>query len=641
MNLSDTKKLTIQDLDGLSRLLMLLANYFKVEIGQKLLEHFRTIAEPQVLLNAARMPLSDNDAINKLVRLVNVYHLLPSTASVYLRDLVEVVVQTEAVLMSCSRSPFSEPLAKYLDRNAPEAAEYFINCLISPPHIRTLRNLLSENLAPKLLAELGSRTQQIARIAFKSGNTELIVPGLRLCKDLSQLINGWVTSDDIIEPVRDLWRNEQFNPSDWGRYPERVFQMYELILWIFMQVLRETPRIDLIMDVILLYTGNIPVDRSHVSHFLYGHVAQNKSLQFRRNILLRFQIWFGDSSVSWSTKTALLRYVVSPMIFVHTGQASEESIFDKSIVEWFHQKIWVANEQGAFASSDDLFKIELLHLTTILIRQAPQLFSGAKKDLIKFVWVYIMSEDQTVKQVASLLAAQFFAAYDSPAKFIMRTWTGLLQPPHIEGNRTLVRQALDILAPVLRTMPPEKNVPHWSRTTRKLLAEEGSGIMQTIVIYQLIMRHPDLFYPYRALFIPHIINSLHRLGPSLNPAPAAEGQIISIDILEVIRKWEDKMRLVREGTAMDEDGPADETPDWVTPLHYREAVISFLTRACCSLQESNARTIGVGRALTLMRNFLRLPAWPDVNFKLDYFRKVMCEVCDNSFLASLFLNYCL
>ena len=123
---------------------------------------------------------------------------------------------------------------------------------------------------------------------------------------------------------------------------------------------------------------------------------------------------------------------------------------------------------------------------------------------------------------------------------------------------------------------------------------------------------------------PHIINSLHKFGPSLNPT--TDGQIISLDILEVIRKWEDKMRLVREGSSMDEDGPADETPEWVTPLHFREAVISFLTRASCSLQEPNARTIGVGRALTLMRNFLRLPAWSDVNFKLDYFRKVLCEV---------------
>ena len=145
-----------------------------------------------------------------------------------------------------------------------------------------------------------------------------------------------------------------------------------------------------------------------------------------------------------------------------------------------------------------------------------------------------------------------------------------------------------------------------------------------IIIYQLIIRHADLFYPHRALFIPHIINSLHKLGPGLNPN--AEGLIISLDILDVMRKWEDKMRQIKEGTLMDEDGPSDETPEWVTPLHFREAVISFLTRASCTIPDPNTRSAGVGRALTLMRNFLRLPAWSDVNFKLDYFRKVLCEV---------------
>ena len=114
MNLSDTKKLTIEDLDGLSRLLMLLSNYFKVEIGHKLLGHFRAIAEPQVLQNTARVPLIENDAIKKLVRLVNIFHLLPVSAVMFLKDLVDSVVQTETYVMACTQSPFSEPLGKYL-----------------------------------------------------------------------------------------------------------------------------------------------------------------------------------------------------------------------------------------------------------------------------------------------------------------------------------------------------------------------------------------------------------------------------------------------------------------------------------------------------------------------------------------------
>ena len=45
MNLADPKRLSIPGLEGLARLLELLTNYFKVEIGHKLLDHFRIVAD--------------------------------------------------------------------------------------------------------------------------------------------------------------------------------------------------------------------------------------------------------------------------------------------------------------------------------------------------------------------------------------------------------------------------------------------------------------------------------------------------------------------------------------------------------------------------------------------------------------------
>ncbi|KAF7880607.1 uncharacterized protein EAF02_007453 [Botrytis sinoallii] len=45
-NLQDPKRLTTHGLDGLARLLQLLTTYFKVEIGARLLEHIRILADP-------------------------------------------------------------------------------------------------------------------------------------------------------------------------------------------------------------------------------------------------------------------------------------------------------------------------------------------------------------------------------------------------------------------------------------------------------------------------------------------------------------------------------------------------------------------------------------------------------------------
>ncbi|KAL5487751.1 TRA1 [Sanghuangporus weigelae] len=612
MNLSDTKKLTIQDLEGLSRLLMLLANYFKVEIGIKLLDHFRTLADPSMLSSAARLPYSENDTINKLVSLVNIYHLLPSSASMYLKDLVDAVVQTEARLFSCAETPFSEPLGKYVDRYASEAVDYFLNCIVSPRHVRTLRNLLNTKSAPKLLRELAARQRDIVRVCFQSGVPEAVLPGLLLCGDISRLIPGWTIGNDVVEAVRTLWSMEPEHPPDWARISRPIFDKHEAMIAVFKKALQESPRIDILFDIVSVCSMDAVVDRTELTHFLYDHVALSESLPFRRNILLRFLIWFDDPSIPYSRKTYFLRYIISPMIFVHTSRPSEECILDKATIEQLHAKLWKANDPDAFADTDDLFKIEILHLTSVLVERLSQLLIHSKKDIIKFVWPYISSDDHTVRQMAYLVTAHFFSVYDSPAKFIMRTWTGLLQPPHVEGNRALIQQTLDILAPVLQKMPLDPTMPHWAKTTRRLLAEEGNGNLHVIMIYQLIARQPDLFYPFRSLFIPHIINSLQRLGFQMNTNN--EGRILALDILEVIYKWEKKA--VDLG---DESG-------WVTPLVFREGVISYLTRAACGPQDIVTRTTVVSRALALMKDLLRLPAWASVNFKLDYFRKSLCEV---------------
>ena len=136
------------------------------------------------------------------------------------------------------------------------------------------------------------------------------------------------------------------------------------------------------------------------------------------------------------------------------------------------------------------------------------------------------------------------------------------------------------------------------------------------MIYQLIARHPTLFYPYRALFILRIINSLQRLGLQMNANN--EGRTLAPDILEVIYKWEQKP--VDSG---DESG-------CVTPPVFREGVISYLTRAACGPQDAVTRTTFVSHALAIMKELLKLPAWPNVNFKLNYFRKILCEV--NSYM---------
>lgn len=612
-NLADPKRLSIGGLEGLGRLLKLLTNYFKVEIGAKLLDHFRYIADPQMLRNSARLPLSDNEAIMKLVRLVDIFHLLPSAANVFLRDLVDAVVLIESQLNAASQTPFSEPLGKFLDRYPSESVDFFFRCINKPRHVRTLRNLLQAKTAMKLHKELISRSKDIADICLRRGDDNAILAGLLLCSDLIKLSPGWTKGNEVIDALLDLWRTESQRPIDDVAVPHELAQRWRLIVTILMKALEESPRIDIIFDIISIYSRHATMELGDFTRFIYHHIAINGSLFYRRNILLRFLTWFDDPSVSWSTKTYFLRYVLSPMIVVHATRTRDEGLLDRFVLGHFHDRIWKRmSDSASFTDADDLFKIEVLYMTTVMVRFCPKLLNEAKKDIIKCAWAYITSEDSLVKQTAYLLAARFFEAFPTPPKFILRVWTGLLKPPHSEG-RALVKQALDILPPVLQKMPSEPGLPNWAVTTRRLLAEEGNGLSQIILIYQLIVRQPDLFYPYRALFIPHMVNSLGKLG--LLGSATSESRLLSLDILAVIYSWEQK------------SSKSDENQSgWVTPLGFRETMVSYLVRISTAMQDAQSRGSYVPRALALLKEFLGASGWNDVTFKLDFFRKALDQV---------------
>ncbi|KAF7789373.1 hypothetical protein EIP86_000317 [Pleurotus ostreatoroseus] len=622
MNLADPKRLSIPGLEGLARLLELLTNYFKVEIGHKLLDHFRFVADPQMLQASSRLPLTENEGITKLVRLANIFHLLPSAANIFLESLVNAIVQTEAQMHFSSQSPFSEPLAKYLDRYPIEAIDFFMRHLQFPRHVRTLRSILQANLAPSLSKELVSRTDYIVSNCLLGRDASLVMPGLQLSSDLAQLDPSWLTSDGrVLDAVVTLWRINPSLTANTGTPQNDVNQKYGLMLNIFMRALEHSPRIDLLFEIVALFARDLQMELIPVSQFLYRHVALNPSLTYRRNVLMRFMTWFQDPTYHWSHKTYAFRYIVTPTMLVHASHGASEGLIDSDNVQWFHQHVWIPMlDSNGFAETDDAFKVELMHFTAVVIHKYSALLLDVKKDLIKLAYQWINAEDPLVKHTAYLLAARFFEAYEAtPQKFILPVWTGLLSRPHSE-SKSIIRQALDILAPGLeRSQGTEGYPPQWAKTTRRLLAEEAGGWSQVGLIYSLMVKHPSLFFPVRALFIPHVVSNLAKLGISGPSGPTPESRILSLDILQVIFDWEQKAIANNAGQAND----STPGPNWITPLHLRESMISYLLRLASSVTETPVRNLVLPRALSLLRSFVGPSGWTDVTVKLNFFTRAL------------------
>jgi transformation/transcription domain-associated protein len=103
-----------------------------------------------------------------------------------------------------------------------------------------------------------------------------------------------------------------------------------------------------------------------------------------------------------------------------------------------------------------------------------------------------------------------------------QVFVALLRTCQADSRRVLVRQALDTLTPALvrRLAPGDLKYPIWVRYTKKVLVEEGHSMPHLYHIWQLIVRHADLFYTARSGWHPKTTPAVKCRGRKITESPA-------------------------------------------------------------------------------------------------------------------------
>jgi transformation/transcription domain-associated protein len=621
--LSDTNKLSVDFLKGLAVLLEPLQNFFKLEVGQKLLEHFRVIADPQTLQSIAGTVVVENENIKKLVGLANVFHLLPSNANIYLEDLANMIMNTEAHFDSFSPSPFTLPLSRFLCRYPEEGVAYFLRNLQFARHLRTLRNVLQARSAERFRRELATRANSIISDFLSSAETVRVVAGLALCVDLADVDPRWlIDHPEVVNALLAIWRNERLQPSP---NTSESRQKCLLISQLLRKALEETPRVDLLFDLIAIFSRDLPIDTVQTARFFYEHVALQGSLPYRRNVLSRFVTWI-EGRVSWTDKLYFIRIVLTPMLQAHVTRSAKEGLLDSDIISCLFRCFWqpdTEEKKQELLTAGNLFLIELLHLTSVIVTHYSYLLEQNKKELIQFAWSHVNSPEIIVKQSAHVLAARLWNTFEAPDKFIRATLSGLLKQTDADAKKSLTEQGLDVIVKVFPRMTSEDpDDPAWAQAMRRLLSEETIGAPQTTAIYSFMVRHPDTFYPVRSLFVPHMVHSVNRLGFFGNQNPDA--RVLTLDLIEVLFNWEKQAAAAAESNnSMDvDDGNTSDQGPWTMSLAARENVVSYLVRLAVTLigdPSPTPRSQFATKALSLVKQILGASGWKDVTVKLNYY----------------------
>ncbi|KAI1932935.1 transcription-associated protein 1 [Ophidiomyces ophidiicola] len=677
MNLQDPKRLSVAGLDGLARLLTLLTNYFKVEIGARLLDHMKTIADDIVLQKISFGLVEQSPQMKIVAAIFNIFHLLPPAATSFMDNLVNKVLSLEEKLRRTANSPFRKPLVKYLNRYPKESWSFFQVRFHDERFGRFFGQLLADPESASLRAAVAADTNTFVTIAFcqseSPARNTAAINGICAAYSMScyDATKGWLSGSPdlkrhLLNAGRDLeskLRGDKLPVNERLRVKQAEEQLIEIFTVYLSQNLQD---LDFLFDLIDKISAGELKSTIAMPKFLFGNIICNDSIDYRRSVIMRCLDLFSQRSSSQKLKTYAFRNLVNPILAKDVQKTwgspnTGPKLMDKSMTESIHNRLWKPQlgdiSEESSQTGVDHSRMALLQLSALLIKYHHATVQETRKDIIKFAWSYIRLEDIINKYGAYVLISYFIAHYETPSKIVIQIYVALLRAHQNEG-KALVAQALEILAPVLPkrvNSTGDTRYPLWARWPRRILAEETANLQQVMSILQFLVRQPDLFYESRENFVPLIVPSLVKIAAP--PSPSMESKKLALNLIGLIWTWE--KRRVKEQTSaspksrkrkLDEAQgspslppgpplPPKDRPDYMIPLDLRTALIKYLVTFICGLPERFAVPAAklrelpspktppfvmygdmITRAVQLLRNLLSSGFWTDLD--IDLYQKV-------------------
>jgi transformation/transcription domain-associated protein len=388
---------------------------------------------------------------------------------------------------------------------------------------------------------------------------ELQYQGLQLVETLVAHDKNYICEHiDVVKAFRLLWRSK-------GRYlrlqheefmPPRFHDESTMLASFLVNTASAFPKyVDILYELLRIFLQPTTSDFSFVRNFLIHTVAYELSVEQKRNLTKRlFSLLAGDGNEE--TKTVSIELIGIPIIassfplntaFVHenpadwknsppAADASEETegtVLDQDMMTKFATNVLF--KDGSPAACGDQLRVELLRLSTLLLERVHEQLAPHRKDVIKFSWSLLKSDDSSCKNWACVNLCRFISVFETPPKNVVQVYVALMRTYQQEG-KDLVRFALAILIPVLPDRLPPDDFQKMIDYTIKIMYEEGNSALQLAHVWHTIIAHIDIFYEHRQRFFRHMINSLNRLG--LPPNCPIENRTLAVTIVELVLEWD-------------------------------------------------------------------------------------------------------
>ena len=193
--------------------------------------------------------------------------------------------------------------------------------------------------------------------------------------------------------------------------------------------------VHVLFDMLSVFMMQSPVDFTFLKDFYREEVAVIWEPRNKQKLMLLFLRALVDYHVAMDLKVVALRLVVTPMLIttftgarkldtpqtiMEAGLESTRVVDSDMLALFMRSALDTANRQTRHYS--EALRVELLKLTTVLIEHLGQELVEHRKDLIKFAWNHLKSDDSLSKQWAYVNVCRFVATYETPPKIILQVY---------------------------------------------------------------------------------------------------------------------------------------------------------------------------------------------------------------------------
>lgn len=662
MNLQDSKRLTVAGLEGLARLLTLLTNYFKVEIGARLLEHMKVIADEQLLRKVSFSLVEQQPQMKIVAAILNIFHLLPPAATTFMKDLIDNVLELEHKLRRTSNSPFRTPLILYLNKYPTDTWTFFSTKLSDERYGRFFSQLLADPASTGLRKHIQTETESIVKSTFEGTvddekyitiiNTIAVVhavtsqeDGQNWLKDQEQL------RKNLLSATRDLQarlKTDQLIKAQRLRAVEAGEQLVETVV---RYLALPDADVNYLWDFLTACAQGELKSGVMLQQFLYDHIVCHPSVEFQQSLVIRGLDTYNSKTGDQRFKTFVMHNIVNPIIAKDVQRRRNDPqtkpVLDKTLRELIAEKLWKnppSDVPDEWAQRGvDHARMEAFQLSAFVIKYHKDDFHDLRKEIIKYAWACIRLEDTINKYASYVLISYFSRSYQTPANLVIQVYNQLLKAHQNEG-KALVAQALDVMAPVLPVRVPasgpgEKGRPTWAKLPRRILNEETGNLSQVQSIFNFIARQPELFYDSREFYIGTMVQMLHKIAPPMNSSN--DSKKLALSLVQLVLSWE-KTRLSQNSPSSKRDANGQTITNgnkdsWQIPLDSRTIIVKYLIAFITSLQErypvpaaelklKTAQKNGqptpdkpnelIKKATSILQELLSEPFWTDIDVGL-------------------------